>query len=101
MRIPGAILFDIGGTVLDERRYDLEAGVRAVSGRDPVAVAQICQAFRSERDDSHGVDREIDLPKWLAEHLSLRGNLAILEDTLWSDIVTLTPFPALSPCFAD
>lgn len=97
MRIPRAILFDIGGTVLDERRYNLEAGVQAVSGRDPAAVAQICQAFRSERDDSHKIDREIDLPRWLAEHLPLDGDKATLEDTLWSTIVTLIPVPGIEP----
>jgi putative hydrolase of the HAD superfamily len=99
MHAPRAILFDIGGTVLDERQYDLEAGVQAVSGRDPAAVAQICQAFRSARDDSHKVDREIDLPRWLAEHLALRGDRATLEDKLWRIIVTLVPVPGIETVF--
>lgn len=93
MPAPHAILFDIGGTVLDERRYDLETGVRSLVGQDPGAVAEICRTFRAERDDCHRVNRELDLPKWLTRHLSLRGDLATLEDELWSTIVTLTPVP--------
>jgi FMN phosphatase YigB (HAD superfamily) len=95
MPAPRAILFDIGGTVLDERRYDLEAGVRSLIGQDPGVVAEICRTFRVERDDCHRVNRELDLPKWLVERLSLRDDLATLEDALWSVIVTLTPVPGI------
>jgi putative hydrolase of the HAD superfamily len=95
MPAPHAILFDIGGTVLDERQYDLEAGVRSLIGENPGAVVEICQTFRAERDDGHRVNRELDLAKWLSKHLSLRGDLATLEDSLWSTIVTLTPVPGI------
>ncbi len=91
MPAPRAILFDIGGTVLDERRYDLEAGVRSLVEEDPGAVAEICRIFRAERDDSHRINRELDLPKWLTKHLSLHDDPATLEDELWSAIVMLTP----------
>jgi HAD superfamily hydrolase (TIGR01549 family) len=93
--VPHAILFDIGGTVLDERRYDLEAGVRKLVGQDPGAVAEICRTFRTERDESHRANRELDLPKWLVARLSLCDDLTTLEDTLWSVIVTLTPVPGI------
>jgi FMN phosphatase YigB (HAD superfamily) len=95
MSAPRAILFDIGGTVLDERRYDLEAGVGSLVGQDPGAVAEVCRTFRAERDDCHRVNRELDLPKWLTKRLSLRGDLATLEDSLWSTIVMLTPVPGV------
>jgi HAD superfamily hydrolase (TIGR01549 family) len=95
MPAPHAILFDIGGTVLDERRYDLEAGVRSLVGEDSVAVAEICRTFRAERDDCHRVNRELDLPKWLTKHLSLHHDTVTLEDELWSVIVTLVPVPGV------
>jgi len=95
MPAPRAILFDIGGTVLDERRYDLEAGVGSLVAEDSIVTAEICRIFRAERDDCHRVNRELDLPKWLTKCLSLRGDLATLEDTLWSAIVTLTPVPGI------
>ncbi len=91
MRAPKAIIFDIGGTVLEERRYDLEAGVRVVIGGDLDIAAQVCREFRSEVHDSHAVDREVDLPKWLAKRLSLRDDMATLEDSLWDAIATLVP----------
>ena len=95
MRAPKAILFDIGGTVLDEQRYDLEAGVRSVVGGDPDIAAQVCREFRSEVRDSHSINREVDLSKWLAKRLSLHDDMATLEDALWSVIVTLTPVPGV------
>jgi len=90
MRVPQAILFDIGGTILDERRYDLEAGVRSVAKRES-DVAEICREFRAEVQDKHRVDREVDLPRWLAKRLSLRDDMATLEDNLWDAIATLVP----------
>ena len=94
MRAPKAVLFDIGGTVLDERRYDLEAGVRTVVGRE-ADVAEICREFRAEVRDKHAVDREVDLPRRLAKRLSLRDDIATLEDSLWDAIATLVPVPGV------
>ena len=94
MRAPRAILFDIGGTVLDEQRYDLEAGVRSVVKQE-ADVAEICREFRAEVRDKHAVDREVDLPRWLAKRLSLRDDMATLEDALWSTIATLIPVPGI------
>jgi len=87
---PKAILFDIGGTVLDERRYDLEAGVRTVVGRE-TDVAEVCREFRAEVLDKRASDREVDLPRWLAKRLSLRDDMEMLEDKLWDAIATLVP----------
>jgi putative hydrolase of the HAD superfamily len=92
---PRAILFDIGGTVLDERRYDLEAGVGTAFGLDPESVTEICRDFRAERDDCHSVNRELDLPKWLVKHVALCDDLAALEDRLWNAIATMAPVPGI------
>jgi len=94
VRAPKAILFDVGGTVLNEQRYDLEAGVRSVVEQE-ADVAEICREFRAEVQQSHGVDREVDLPRWLAKRLSLHDDMATLEDTLWSTIATLVPVPGI------
>jgi HAD superfamily hydrolase (TIGR01509 family) len=94
VRAPKAILFDIGGTVLDERRYDLEAGVRSVVKRE-TDVAEICREFRAEVRDKHAVDREVDLSRWLTERVSLRDDITTLEDSLWDAIATLVPVPGV------
>ena len=81
--------------MLEERRYDLEAGVRTVVGGDPDIAAQVCREFRAEVRASHAVDREVDLPRWLTKRLSLREDTATLEDALWDAIATLIPVPGV------
>ena len=97
MPAPDAILFDIGDTLLEERRFDLEAGVRAVIGQRPEVVTDLCMAFRVHSRDNYLVDRELSLPEWIGEHLPHLENVSAstIEDTLWNAIVTLTPLPGV------
>jgi HAD superfamily hydrolase (TIGR01509 family) len=65
-----------------------------VVGRE-ADVAEVCREFRAEVRDKHAIDREVDLPKWLATRLSLRDDMATLEDKLWDAIATLVPVPGI------
>lgn len=67
--IPSAILFDIGGTILEERRFDLEAGIRAVIGHRLELATELARAFRTELGASHRTQRELLLAQWLVERL--------------------------------
>lgn len=69
-------------------------GSGPVVGRE-VDVAEICREFRAEVREKHAVDREVDLPRWLAKRLSLRDDKATLEDSLWEAIATLVPVPGV------
>ncbi|HME71857.1 MAG TPA: hypothetical protein VKM54_18600, partial [Myxococcota bacterium] len=80
MLAPSAILFDLGGTVLEERRFVLEAGIRAVVGDRPQAIAELTQAFRAELQDHHRVHRELLLSQWLMQRLPLDVPINPLED---------------------
>lgn len=99
LRAPEAILFDIGDTLLEERRFDLAAGIRAVLPHDPPRVAALTAAFRLATQEAHRSDRELLLADWLLEHLSPAvgaghgAQSQVVEDTIWAVVVTLVPRP--------
>lgn len=93
---PAAILFDIGDTLLREVRFDLEAGIRAALPahlRD--SATRLAQSFRGELQGVHAVHRELMLSRWLCAHVAeLRAaDEDRVEDTIWAEVVTLTPTP--------
>lgn len=67
MRRPAAILFDVGDTLLVERRFDLEAGIRAVAPVLAPRAPELARTFRELLSELHAADREPHLARWLVE----------------------------------
>ena len=97
LQIPHAVLFDVGDTILAERRFDLEAGIAAVV-EDRCAATALASAFRSELATSHRRGSELLLAAWLQERVPALASTAlpVLEDAIWDRVVTLVPRPGIA-----
>jgi len=90
LRVPRAVLFDVGDTLLVERRFDLEAGIASIA-EENADISTLAHAFRAEVVESHLRCTEPFLAAWLRERipgLSVRS-VESIEDTVWGAIVTL------------
>lgn len=88
---PAAVIFDVGGTLLEERWFDLEGALRAL-----IPDAQLARGLSAEfgrvLSEHHRADREIALARWMVERL-VASPLTVeeLEDALWRNVVELVP----------
>jgi FMN phosphatase YigB (HAD superfamily) len=100
-RAPLAVLFDVGNTLLEERRFDLEAGIGAVVD-DTRGVDALAAAFRIETADRYRRHEEVLLAQWLVDRVpSLgRASVADIEDRIWAAVVTLVPVPLIAGVLA-
>jgi putative hydrolase of the HAD superfamily len=89
---PRAILLDVGGTLLEERRFDLASGIRAVV-RDFDRAADLAEEFRAEVIAQHLHHRELLLAHWLRDRVDTlqAQSVAAIEDAVWNAVVTLVP----------
>jgi FMN phosphatase YigB (HAD superfamily) len=94
---PAAVLLDIGNTLLEERRFDLEAGIGEVVLRHD-DVGALAAEFRAEVDALHEQNREPLLARWLQSRVpALAGyTLPDIEDRIWRAVVTLVPRAGVS-----
>ena len=93
---PAAVIFDIGGTILEERWWDLKAALRAVVS-DARLVDELALEFQREVSERHRSNHEVALPDWLlARHPTITLAQEELEDELWPHIVELVPFGIVS-----
>jgi FMN phosphatase YigB (HAD superfamily) len=92
MSAPSTVLFDIGGTLLTEIRFELEAGLRAVLP-NASDVSSVAEEWRAIVRDNHAAQADVLLAQWLIEHVAqLRGvPVDVIEDVLWPAVVTLVP----------
>lgn len=92
---PLAVLFDIGDTILEERRFSLEAGIEAIVGENHDSVVELSKNFRAELLSSHRLNRELYLPAWLCTCLPdcTEASIQKIEDLVWAAAVTLAPAP--------
>jgi FMN phosphatase YigB (HAD superfamily) len=100
LRRPRAVLFDIGDTILEERRFDLEAGIGAVVS-DTKQVELLAEAFRADLLACHQQRRELLLAQWLCERVPSLACHAVadIEDAIWTAVVTLVPRPLIHTVF--
>ena len=91
MQRPSAVLFDIGDTILTERRFDLEAGIAAAVPFAHERAPLLAAAFRAELRTLHHQDHEPLLARWLAEHVARLADcpVDVIEDAMWPAVVTL------------
>jgi len=87
---PTAILFDVGDTLLEERWFDLDAGIAAVSSDRSLA-----DAFRAENARHHAEHSELLLAHWLQHHMPelAARSIEAIEDAIWPAVVELVPTP--------
>ena len=79
---PAAILFDVGDTLLEETRFDLEAGIRAVLPGEDARVLELAHRFRAELRLAHAGLRDFRLSTWLRDNVSklpTRGKAGVNE----------------------
>lgn len=103
MPAPPAILFDLGGTILEERSYDLGAGVRELladdtlpTHRGPDEADAATDELQAEIDRVHRTNTgEFTLLDWLARELAAPtpDTRARAERLLWHRIAHLEPLP--------
>jgi putative hydrolase of the HAD superfamily len=67
VRAPTAILFDVGGTLLEEAQFDLAAAFREVAPVPPARAGELAARFLAELEAARADGREIPLGRWLAE----------------------------------
>jgi HAD superfamily hydrolase (TIGR01509 family) len=95
--MPRAVLFDIGDTLLIEKRFDLEAGIASVAGTR-AEIATLARDFRAEVAERHLQHSEPFLAAWLRD--SVPGldleSVESIEDKVWVAIVTLEPRPGIA-----
>ena len=87
------MLFDVGNTLLDERRFDLEAGLAAVVDRaDSVRLAS---GFRADIARDHAAHREPLLAEWVRDRVPRLASMTLVdvEEQIWAEVVTLEPKP--------
>jgi putative hydrolase of the HAD superfamily len=93
---PAAVIFDIGGTILEERWWDLKAALRAVVS-DARLIDDLALEFQRVVSEQHSANREVELAGWLLDRLpQISLTLEELEDELWPHIVELVPFDIVS-----
>ena len=95
-RRPRAVLFDVGDTLLEERRFDVEAGIAAVVA-DRALAATLAHEFREALAERHREHRELPLAPWLRSRVAMLTSTPVsaIEDALWAPIVTLRPAPGV------
>jgi len=93
---PTAVLFDVGDTLLVERRFDLEAGLAAVVPQSD-AIPALAKAFRTRVRACHETHTELRLASWLRRRLRSLSRAPVdeIEDCIWSEVVTLSPSPGV------
>ena len=93
---PRAILFDVGDTLLEERRFDLATGIHAAV-RDRDRAAALSEEFRAEVIVQHLHHREPLLARWLRNRVPSLQTQSVteIEDVVWEAIVTLVPRPGV------
>jgi len=98
---PAAVLFDVGDTLLEERRFDLEAGIAAVVD-DVTLVDTLATAFRIRTADAHAHGAELLLARWLQERVPALAAQSVddVENRIWSAVVTLVPRPDVAKVLA-
>lgn len=97
---PAAVIFDIGGTILEERWYDLQAALRAVVP-DTRLADDLSVEFQRLVSEQHRANREVALAGWLLARLpEIIFTLEELEDELWRHVVELMPFAGVSDILA-
>lgn len=97
---PAAVIFDIGGTILEERWYDLQAALRAVVP-DTRLADDLSVEFQRLVSEQHRANREVALAGWLLARLpEIIFTLEELEDELWRHVVELVPFAGVSDSLA-
>jgi FMN phosphatase YigB (HAD superfamily) len=97
---PAAVIFDIGGTILEERWWDLKAALRAVVP-DARLVDALALEFQRLVSEQHRADREVALAGWLLARLpEITLTPEELEDELWPRVVELVPFGIVSEVLA-
>jgi HAD superfamily hydrolase (TIGR01509 family) len=88
---PVAVIFDIGGTILEERWFDLKSAFRAVLP-DAQLADDLSVEFGRVLAEHHQSHREVALASWLLARLSAATlPLDDLEDALWRSVVELAP----------
>jgi HAD superfamily hydrolase (TIGR01509 family) len=97
LRFPRAVLFDVGDTLLVEKRFDLEAGIASVAGTR-ATIPILARAFRAEVTERHLRQSEPLLAAWMRESIPELQPRSIesIEDTVWAAIVTLEPQPGVA-----
>jgi FMN phosphatase YigB (HAD superfamily) len=94
LRPAKGVLIDVGNTLLDERRFDLESGLRAVV--DSSEVDRLSTAFRADIARDHAMHRESLLAEWVRDRVARLTPVTVadVEDLIWAEVVTLEPKPA-------
>ena len=102
LRRPSAVLFDVGNTLLEERAFDLEAGIAAVVP-NARAVARLAAAFLAHVARYHARHTELLLADWLRHEVPelAREPLVTIEDRIWFAAVTLVPRPHVETVLAE
>ncbi len=97
-----AILFDVGDTILVERRFELEAGIRAAIPQLATRVPTLAASFRAELRAQHRENREPLLARWLTGHVEELSSRSIdmVERAIWPAVVTLEPKPGVEKVLA-
>ena len=89
LRLPKAILFDLGGTVLEEQWYDLQRGFRSIEDKlDTGANLDALNSAMAAYLGTSGTTSEFSLLNWIAEHSS-QHQADELEWLLWESTVGL------------
>jgi FMN phosphatase YigB (HAD superfamily) len=97
---PAAVIFDVGGTILEERWFDLDAAFRAVVS-DARLAGDLLVEFRHVLSERHRTNREVALAGWLLERVpNITVTLQELEDALWLHVVELVPFSTVGDVLA-
>jgi HAD superfamily hydrolase (TIGR01509 family) len=93
LRRPKAMLFDVGNTILDERRFDLEAGLAAVVDR--ADLERLASEFRADIARHHATQQEPLLAQWVRDRVPRLMSMTVLdvEELIWAEVVTLDPKP--------
>ena len=101
LRRPSAVLFDVGNTLLEERAFDLEAGIAAVVPNAGDA-ARLAAAFRAQVARYHERHTELLLADWLRREVpELESEpLTEIENRIWRVVVTLIPRPHVESVLA-
>jgi len=87
-----AILFDLGGTVLAEKSYNLEVGYASIS--ENLDVNESLITLQNAISLGQEGNREFSVLKWIETHLhetEKRGDAELIEYKLWENTVSLEP----------